>query len=146
MTKKPFLFFLCLLLPFLAYAQTDEDLVRYTLNNYLNGTSFNQVEQIKLAFHPESELFLENKDETLNIMPNAKYIAGFAKREAGKFNGRYGRILDIDVEGNLALAKAEILIPAIGRRYLDVFILKRMPEGNWLIVSKAANSKPIKED
>lgn len=146
MTKNLILLFTCFLLPALVYAQTDEDLVRHTLNNYLNGTSFNQVEQIRSAFHPESELFLENKDESLNIMTNAEYIALFGKREAGKFNGRYGKILAIDIEGNLALAKAEILIPAINRRYLDVFILKRMPEGKWLIVSKAANSKPIQEE
>jgi len=135
-----------MLLPFLAKSQSDEDLVRYTLNNYLNGTSFNQTEQIKSAFHPESNLYLEGKDEALNIMPSAEYIALFEKREAGKFNGRYGKILAIDLNGNLALAKAEILIPAINKRYLDVFILRRMPEGNWLIISKAANSQLIEEE
>lgn len=124
-----------------AFGQSDEDLIRHTINNYFNGTAYNHLEQIEAAFHPQAELYLENRDGELWKLSASEYIALFKKNEAGKFGGRYAKILSIDQEGNLALVKAEILMPAVNRRYIDLFIVRRMAEDQWLIVSKAANSQ-----
>ena len=62
-------------------------------------------------------------------------------KEKGKFNGRTGKIITIDQENNIALAKVEISIPAYNSRYIDLFILKKI-EGIWKIISKAATKMP----
>jgi hypothetical protein len=73
-------------------------------------------------------------------------LALFEKNEPGTFGGRYSKILSIDIEGNLALVKAEILFPRINKRFIDVFIMKEVEEGSWLIISKAANSSLMEEE
>lgn len=137
---------ICLLLSLNVFSQTEEDFIRHTLQNYFNGTAYNHIEQIKAAFHPEAELYLENRDGELWKMTSTEYIALFEKNEPGSFGGRYSKILSIDIEGNLALAKAEILFPNRQRRYIDVFIMRKMAEGEWKIVSKAANSSAMSSE
>jgi hypothetical protein len=124
-------------------AQSDEDLIRHSINNYFNGTAYNHLAQIEAAFHPEAELFLENKAGELVIFTAAEYIALFEKNEPGKFGGRYSKILTVDIEGNLAQVKAEILMPKRKRCFIDVFLMRKNKEGQWQIISKAANSKPM---
>ena len=135
----------CLLMTTISLnAQSDEDLIRHSIQNYFNGTAYNYPEQIKSAFHPEAELFLENGDGELVIFTAHEYAALFEKNEPGKFGGRFSKILKIDIEGNLAQVKAEILMPARKRRYIDIFIMKKLSENEWKIISKAANSAPMK--
>ena len=132
-----------LLISSIAFSQSDEDLIRHSIQNYFNGTAYNHLDQIRSAFHPEAELYLENREGKLWKMKAEEYIALFEKNEPGKFGGRYSKILSIDQEGNLAQVKAEILMPARKRRYIDVFIMRKNKEGVWQIVSKAANSSLI---
>ena len=129
-----------------AFSQNDEDLIRHTIQNYFNGTAYNYLDQIESAFHPDAELYLEKKDGTLWKITAAEYVALFKKGEPGKFGGRYSKILSIEIEGNLALVKAEILFPKVNKRYIDVFIMKEISEGKWLIISKAANWSYIKKE
>jgi len=127
------------------YSQSDEDLIRHSIQNYFNGTAYNHLEQIESAFHPQATLYLENTAGDLVLFSAAEYIALFKNNEVGKFGGRYSKILQIELEGNLAQVKAEILMPKRNRRYIDVFIMRKNTEGVWQIVSKAANSKAIEE-
>lgn len=145
MTIRVFLMAISLCVGLSAFGQSNEDLIRHSIQNYFNGTAYNYVEQIRSAFHPEAELYLENREGELWKITADEYIALFEKSEPGKFSGRYSQILSIDVEGNLAQVKAEILMPARNRRYIDVFIMRQDKEGKWLIVSKAANSSLIEE-
>ena len=134
-----------LLLCFCINGQSSEDLIRHSIQNYFNGTAYNYLDQIRSAFIPEAELYLENsKGEMLKLSPE-DYIGFFKDNEPGKFIGRYSKILSIDIEDTLALVKAEILMPARKRRYIDVFIMKEVAPGEWKIISKAANSKPMVE-
>ncbi len=59
------------------------------------------------------------------------------KENKGSFNGRIGEILRIHVEGKIATAKVEILLPKQSKRYVDLFLLKEI-DGNWQIISKTA--------
>ncbi len=129
-----------------SFGQSDEDLIRHSIQNYFNGTAYNQLDQIQSAFHPEAELYLENREGELWKLKAAEYIAFFEKNEPGTFNGRYSKIMSIDITGNLALVKAEILMPKSNRRYVDVFIMKEVSEDLWQIISKAANSSLIEEE
>lgn len=113
------------------------DAVKAALNNYLNGSSYSRPDQIKRAFYAESDMFLHHREKPIYRMNPETYANLFAKREQGKFNGRYGKILDIDISGDIATAKAEILLPSGNARYIDIFILKKL-DGDWKILSKAA--------
>lgn len=126
-----------------AYAEVnnvDQD-VRKALELYINGTSYNYPEQINLAFHPQTELLLENKTNPLWRVPVNEYASWFTNRIEGAFNGRIGEILNIDVEGNIASAKVEIILTESQRRFVDMFLLKKL-DGEWKIISKSAAGKP----
>ena len=111
--------------------------VMTALNNYMMGSSYNNAERIKSAFYAEAEMFLDHPEKPIYLMKPGKYADLFANREQGVFNGRYGKILSIDIEGGIATAKAEILMPSRDSRYIDIFLLKKL-EGEWKIISKAA--------
>ncbi len=121
-------------------AQTEDGLIRKTINNYIEGTSYNKIEQIEKAFYPEADLFLDNKEKTLWVVPIAEYASWFKKNEEGKHNGRVGNIISIDQYQNIATAKAQILIPGKNLSYIDLFLLKKI-EGEWKIISKTASSE-----
>jgi putative intracellular protease/amidase len=124
-----------------AYGQTNEQEIRQTLTNYIQGTSYNRATQIEKAFHPETNLLLEKKDNPLWRVPVKQYISWFESGEVGKFTGRIGEIISIDIAGNVATAKAEIMFPAKKLRYTDYFLLKKL-DNNWQIISKTASSEP----
>lgn len=124
------------------FAQSEEAQIRATLNNYMDGTAYSKTELIDKAFYPEAELFLDGRDKQLSVVPIAQYASWFKDREPGKFTGRIGRILSVDHFGNIAMAKVEILIlgSSANRRFIDMFILKKIKE-EWKIISKTANSE-----
>lgn len=138
--QRYFFLVVCLLLGNLLIAQSTEDDIRTTLLNYMDGTSYNQKEQIEKAFYPEANLYLDGKDNKLNVIPIKKYASFFDNSYKGQFNGRIGKIISIDYFGNIAQAKVEILMPKRNLRYIDLFILKKI-EGGWKIMSKTANSE-----
>lgn len=113
--------------------------VEAVLNDYIEGTSFSQKNQIKQAFSDNALLLLEKKDNPLWEVPVSEYIGWFKSENAGQSNGRIGEILSVNVEGNIATAKVEILIPGSSLRFVDMFLLKRL-EGRWKIISKSAEN------
>jgi len=121
-------------------AQTDESQIKNTILNYINGTSYNQCKLIEKAFYPNANLYLENKDKTLWIVPAKEYASWYKNKKEGEFTGRIGNIISIDNFEGIATAKAEIIIPDSGLRYIDLFLLKKI-ENNWKIISKSASSE-----
>jgi putative intracellular protease/amidase len=125
------------------YSQTDHQLIVNALNNYIQGTSYNQTDQIKSAFYSDAPLYLNDKDKNNMVVDVATYASWFEKRPQGEHNGRFGKILSIETYDNIAFAKAEIRIPARNSVFLDMFLLKKV-DSEWKIISKTAASKPIK--
>lgn len=124
-----------------ATAEQDEHAIQETVRLYLHGTSFNVQNDIKQAFHANSRLYLDGKDNAEWELSGAEYAKLFSDEKKGQFNGRHGRLIKVEVNGKVATAKAEIHIPAQGVRYVDVFLLKKIA-GNWKIVSKSAHREP----
>ncbi|WP_430457396.1 nuclear transport factor 2 family protein [Rheinheimera sp.] len=118
----------------------DHQAIRQTLLHYLQGTSYNQQDQISLAFHPEADLLLAKANQPFWKVPLSDYVSWFPAAKAGQFNGRVGEILSIEVDGDIATAKAEILLPQKQQRFVDVFLLKRINQ-QWQIISKAATQQ-----
>ncbi|KIC02162.1 peptidase [Flavobacterium sp. JRM] len=137
--KKIIYFIALLFLPGCLLAQTEEVLVKKCINNYIEGSSYNKPESIEKAFYPEANLFLSHKDKDLWIVPVNEYANGFKKGIQGQFNGRIGRILSVELYNDIALAKAEIVIPSKKLEFIDLFLLKKI-QGEWKIISKSATS------
>ncbi|MCL6266803.1 nuclear transport factor 2 family protein [Flagellimonas myxillae] len=138
---KQFLIAFVLLTSLPITAQSEEKAIRETLQTYLDGSSYSNLEQITSAFYPEADLFLSKKDQELWVLTPQEYADLFRNREAGKFNGRIGKILTVDQANTIAIAKASIEIPSRRMKFIDLFLLKKL-QGEWKIISKAATLLP----
>ncbi|WP_271782829.1 nuclear transport factor 2 family protein [Aquimarina algiphila] len=121
-------------------AQSEEKLIADALTHYIEGTSYRRPEQISKAFYKDAKLYLNNKNDELWVVPSSEYISWYEKGEQNKFSGRTGRILNIDRENDIAVAKVEILIPERELRLTDLFLMKKL-EGSWVIMSKSASKR-----
>jgi putative intracellular protease/amidase len=138
--------FLCVfnlfLVLFCAYsvANVENNDIKKVLNNYIQGTSFNYPDKISSAFYSDANLLLEKKGHAVWRVPAKDYINWFNKNNEGKFTGRVGEILNIEVSGAIATAKVEIILPDKQQRFVDFFLLKKIAN-NWKIISKTAASE-----
>ena len=121
--------------------EDDYTKITHTLQNYITGTSYNEPDLIKRAFAKEARLLLSKEGQDTWFVDPKEYSSWFKNK--GQFNGRVGEILSIDVVGDIATAKVEILIPKKSIRYVDLFLLKQLSDG-WKVVSKAATSETVK--
>ena len=117
-------------------AQSVRDSVLIPINDYMVGTSYNHLDQIKRAFHDSAMLYLYSPAEPLIISPQ-RYAGFFKKRTPGAFNGRYSSLLNLDIYNDTAIAEVEIKMPKINARFIDLMLLKKMETG-WKIVGKTA--------
>lgn len=139
--KKMFLSLLLALQAVLLFAQSEQATVQKTIENYLKGTSYNLPDSIAKAFYPEASLFLSHKDKPVWVVPATEYTQWFKKGTQGSFNGRLGRVISIEIYNDIAIAKAEILLPQKKQEFMDMFLLKKL-QGEWKIISKSASSMP----
>ncbi len=130
-----FLTFLCCYS--FGFSQSLRDSVMLPINDYMIGTSYNHVDQIKRAFHDSTLLFLDDRDGRPLIISAEKYSGFFGGRTAGEFNGRYATLQRLDIYQNIAYAEIEIKSPQYNSRYIDLMLLKKMPDG-WKIIGKTA--------
>ncbi len=126
---------LCVLLN-TANADPKTDAVRDTIQLYIDGSSYSQRDTLIQAFHPDATLYLTGQQGFARYSPT-EYADFFAHREPGKFNGRIGKILSVEVVKDIALAKASIEIPKRNLLYIDLFLLKKTGD-TWQIISKTA--------
>lgn len=138
--KKIFFAILFTLLSNSSFSQSEQSLIESCIQNYIKGTSYNQPDSISKAFYPEASLFLSHKEKPLWIVPSSEYVTWFQKGKQGEFNGRTGKIISVEFYNDIAIAKAEILIPEKKQEFMDMFLLKKI-QGEWKIISKAASSK-----
>ena len=134
--KTPFTLVL-LLFSLIGFSQSEEQAIRETLQNYIKGSSYNDMEMIQDALYVDADLFLSKEGQEIWILTPKQYAALFQNREQGVFNGREGKILAIDYANDIATAKAEIRIPSRKLHFVDLFLLKKL-SGEWKIISKAA--------
>ena len=137
--KNLLLVVLFLTTSFVSAQITDKKDIKKTLEQYIDGTSYNDQKKIKAAFAKQAQLILAKKDQELWQVKPSEYASWFKKENKGKFTGRIGEILDINVESDIATAKVEILIPQKSSRYIDMFLLKKLSSG-WKVISKTATA------
>jgi len=117
-------------------AQSDCANVDQTLQKYMEGSSYSKLNMLESAFTENATLYLMNK-EGLKVYTPKEYVAFYKDSVAGEFNGRYTKVLAIEVVNDIATAKVEISIPKRKITYIDLFLLKKFEIG-WKIISKTA--------
>ncbi len=115
-----------------ANQKSEIELIQETLMHYIQGTANGEPERLKLAFHPDFNLYSVTESDSLRIWLGKEYVAGI---QPGKQVNRIGRIVSIDYENNAASAKAEIVVPG-WRVFTDYFLLLKY-QGSWKIVQKS---------
>ncbi len=130
---------LCLLL-FSLYAlcahaqQSDQELITKAVETYFDGWMTGDTTKIGQVMHTSCKLKMIRDAEFLVIDRNS-YLGRFKPRPA--LEGGSGRIISVDVTGNIASVKCEIEIPE--RIFTDYFNLVRI-DGSWYIVDKVSTS------
>lgn len=133
--QKLMLTFFCVLLQFsVAMAQqSDLELVKETIQNYLDGGTYGDTTKMAKVFHPTAFMkFVDAKTGEFRDVPIARYLEG-GKANAGRRTDRNARILNVDITGTAAQAKVELDYP--NTKLTDYFNLLKI-NGEWKVVSK----------
>ncbi len=133
--QKLMLVTFCLLVQFsVAMAQkSDLELVKETVQNYMDGGTYGDTAKMAKVFHPTAFMkFVDVKTGEFRDVPIAKYLEG-GKANAGKKSDRNTKILNIDIAGTAAQAKLELEYPTF--KFIDYFNLLKI-NGEWKVVSK----------
>ncbi|WP_299253000.1 nuclear transport factor 2 family protein [uncultured Aquimarina sp.] len=118
-------------------AQSETSLIEKTLKDYIDGSSYNKIPQLESAFTKDATLYLTTKEGSFARFTPTEYSGFFKNKDAGSFNGRYGKILAIEIVNDIATAKVEISFPEKNMLYIDLFLLKKKDDA-WKIISKTA--------
>ena len=99
------------------------------LYHYIEGTANGQPDRLKKAFDENFNLYYVAND-SLRVWSGKQYVNGV---KPGRKSNRIGKVLSIDYEGNAAIAKIEILMPARKRIYTDYLMLLKI-KNEWKII------------
>lgn len=102
-----------------------------TLNKYIEGSTNGQPKLLEEAFHPDLNLYSMRRGE-FSIWSGIDYIAD---TKQGEPTGEIGKIISIDFENDIGVAKVQISHPESTVPYIDYFMLMKM-EGSWKIIHK----------
>ena len=94
--KKITLLFVMLFAFQFSQAQSENQLIEKTLQNYIDGSSYNKLTLIESAFTKEATLYLTGRDGQFKRYTPKEYAGFFKNRKAGEFNGRVGKVLAIE--------------------------------------------------
>jgi hypothetical protein len=115
-----------------AQQPSEEKLVRETVETYLRGLKFNDVESLKKAFYPEAKLLFVKKDGSLGQLTQEQWYKGF-EGSAGKEEEGALKIVSVDVTAGAASVKVREEYPQ--SVYTDYLSLLKLG-GTWKIVNK----------
>ena len=111
---------------------SDEAAVRTTVEHYLHGLKFNDVESLKMAFYPDAKLFFVKRDGQLGQLTQEQWYKGFATNAGQEEKGDL-RITAVDITANAASVKVVEVYP--NSKYTDYLSLLKF-DGGWKIVNK----------
>ncbi|EDP70363.1 hypothetical protein FBALC1_06388 [Flavobacteriales bacterium ALC-1] len=120
--------------------QSEIEQINSVLYDYIEGTANGEPDRLKRAFHKDFNLYFV-KEDSLQVWSGKQYVANVKQ---GQKSNRIGKVLSIDYEGDAAVAKIEILMPARKRIYTDYLMLLKL-NGNWKIIHKSFTFKNYPE-
>ncbi len=137
---KKIALFITLFIVISIQAQSEIEAINKVLYHYIEGTANGEPERLKEAFDENFNLYFVSKD-SLRPWSSKQYISNVKK---GRKSNRIGKVLSIDYEGNAAVAKIEILMPARKRIYTDYLLLLKV-KNKWKIIHKSFTFKNYPE-
>ncbi|MBX2815658.1 MAG: nuclear transport factor 2 family protein [Saprospiraceae bacterium] len=114
-----------------ASEKTEIEQITETLMDYIEGSTKGQPQRLKKAFHPDLNLYYV-KDNEVKVWSGADYITD---TKEGQPTGELGKIINIDFENDIAVAKVQIAHPDAKTPYIDYFMLAKAA-GHWTIIHK----------
>ena len=129
-----------LLIGISVHGQSEMQAINKVLYDYIEGTANGEPDRLKTAFDENFNLYFVAND-SLRVWSGRNYIGGV---KSGRKSNRIGKVLSIDYEGNAAVAKIEILMPARKRIYTDYLMLLKI-KGQWKIIHKSFTFKNYPE-
>lgn len=140
--KKLFLLiylFTCSVLTFGQQVQSDTELIRTVLNNYIEGKINSDTARLSSAFHEKADFrYRDLKSGKLIIWPTVDYVRSFTP---GKKNNFKGKIISINIAGTAAQAKVDIIYP--NTTYADYMNLLKI-DGKWAIANKVLGQHVVR--
>ena len=115
-----------------AASDSEREAVASTVQLYFQGHSTGNGDYHRQAFHPDARLFWV-KSGALAQKSSAEFAAGASGKPADDEARRVRRIAAVDVSGDAAMAKVELLYP--NARLVDYLSLLKI-DGRWTIVNK----------
>lgn len=117
-------------------AQSEEALIRETLQKYIDGSTGGKPQLLKEAFHSDLNLYYVKNNEVA-IWSGTAYIED---TKEGEPTGEIGKILSVDYTNDAAVAKVKIADPKSDTPYIDYFMLLKT-NGKWKIIHKMFTKK-----
>jgi hypothetical protein len=117
----------------------EREAVAATVRLYFQGHATGDGDYHRRAFHPDARLFWV-KSGALAQKSSADFAAGAPGKPADDEARRVRRIAAVDVSGDAAMAKVELLYP--NARLVDYLSLLKI-EGRWTIVNKIFHRQDI---
>lgn len=113
----------------------DKEAIRKKIDGYFEGWMTGDTTKIGNSMHTTCKL-KNIKDGKVVVFDRATYL-GFFKPRARRVNSE-GRIVDIDITGDIAAAKCQI--ETTKQLFTDYFNLMKV-DGEWFIVDKIATRR-----
>jgi hypothetical protein len=111
------------------------------LNNYHKGHENSDGELYRPILHDNWKIFWINQDNKIEFADKETYISWYKPENIDKKLKWKTKILDIDIEGNLAAVKIKIFNQDFG--YLDYFqFMKR--DNQWIMINKISERLKMK--
>lgn len=120
--------------------KTELELVRSTVEDYLQGSYAGDVEKLRKAFHPQASVIGNFGKNFMysNLEEFLAWVAGSPK--ASESDQEYDMTLvSIDITGDAAMAKVNDMF--LGFRFTDYLSLVKVG-GAWVIVNKTYHLYP----
>ena len=111
--------------------KTEIEQISESLVDYIEGSTNGQPDRLKKVFHDDLNLYY-TKDGALKTWSGKAYIED---TKEGKPTGETGKIISIDYENDIAVAKVQISSPESSAPFIDYFMLMKIKD-NWTIVHK----------
>ncbi|NNC70777.1 MAG: nuclear transport factor 2 family protein [Flavobacteriaceae bacterium] len=122
------------------HAQSEIEKINKVLYDYIEGTANGEPDRLRNAFDEDFNLYFVAND-TLKVWSGKQYINNV---KPGRKSNRIGKVISIDHEGDAAMARVEILMPARKRIYTDYMLLLKV-NGYWKIIHKSFTFKTYPE-
>ena len=119
--------------------QTEIEQITATLIDYIEGSTNGQPDRLKKAFYSDLNLYYV-KDDEIKTWSGTAYIED---TKEGKPTGEVGKIISIDYENDIAIAKVQISHPESQSPYIDYFMLAKAKK-HWTIIHKMFTKRVIK--